>query len=428
MTLFKLRTTIIKDIRVILTDKVGLIFMFVMPILLAIVITAIQNSTFELVNNNKMKLLLSNRDTCLFSRNLVEAIEKSGMFDIVSMDSKISENELVERMHQKDALLSLVIPGSFSKDAELRAMHIASKTLVKLGLNSGTSQSSLINQSRLTIYFHPVLQESFRTSVNRVIYGSFQVLLSKEVFKKLNFIINGTELTDKFETDIFSSEVPINEIPVSRNGSRTIPNATQHNIPAWTIFAMFFVVISLGSSIVREKLNGSFVRLKTLPTSIFVALLSKQVTYLFITLLQTLVIFSIGIWLFPYMNLPQLIIPTNIVGLLIVSLISGWCAVSFALVVGIFSQSQEQSNGIGAASIVILAAIGGLLVPSFAMPTSFQYIIKLSPMHWCLESYYGLFLEGGKLRDVILGVLPIIIITLIFQLIAYLGLKTKKLI
>jgi len=399
-----------------------------MPILLAIVITAIQNSTFELVNNNKMKLLLSNRDTCLFSRNLVEAIEKSGMFDIVSMDSKISENELVERMHQKDALLSLVIPGSFSKDAELRAMHIASKTLVKLGLNSGTSQSSLINQSRLTIYFHPVLQESFRTSVNRVIYGSFQVLLSKEVFKKLNFIINGTELTDKFETDIFSSEVPINEIPVSRNGSRTIPNATQHNIPAWTIFAMFFVVISLGSSIVREKLNGSFVRLKTLPTSIFVALLSKQVTYLFITLLQTLVIFSIGIWLFPYMNLPQLIIPTNIVGLLIVSLISGWCAVSFALVVGIFSQSQEQSNGIGAASIVILAAIGGLLVPSFAMPTSFQYIIKLSPMHWCLESYYGLFLEGGKLRDVILGVLPIIIITLIFQLIAYLGLKTKKLI
>lgn len=428
MTLFKLRTTIIKDIRVILTDKVGLIFMFVMPILLAIVITAIQNSTFELVNNNKIRLLLSNRDTCLFSHNLVEAIEKSGMFDIISMDSKISENELVERMHQKDALLSLVIPGSFSKDAELRAMHIASKTLVKLGLNSGTSQSSLIYQSRLTIYFHPVLQESFRTSVNRVIYGSFQVLLSKEVFKKLNFILNGTELTDKFETDLFRSEVPINEIPVSRNGSRTIPNATQHNIPAWTIFAMFFVVISLGSSIVREKLNGSFVRLKTLPTSIFVALLSKQVTYLFITLLQTMVIFSIGIWLFPYMNLPQLIIPTNIVGLLIVSLISGWCAVSFALVVGIFSQSQEQSNGIGAASIVILAAIGGLLVPSFAMPTSFQYIIKLSPMHWCLESYYGLFLEGGKLRDVILGVLPIIIITLIFQLIAYLGLKTKKLI
>ncbi len=428
MKLFKLWTTIIKDIRVILTDKVGLIFMFVMPILLAIVITAIQNSTFELVNNKKIILLLSNRDTCLFSHNLVEAIEKSGMFDIISMDSKISENELVERMHQKDALLSLVIPVSFSKEAELRAMHIASKTLVKLGLNSGTSPSSLINQSRLTIYFHPVLQESFRTSVNKVIYGSFQVLLSKEVFKKLNFILNGTELTDKFETDLFSSEVPINEIPVSRNGSRTIPNATQHNIPAWTIFAMFFVVISLGSSIVREKLNGSFVRLKTLPTSIFVALLSKQVTYLFITLLQTLVIFSIGFWLFPYINLPKLIIPSNFFGLIVISLISGWCAVSFALVVGIFSQSQEQSNGIGAASIVILAAIGGLLVPSFAMPTSFQYIIKLSPMHWCLESYYGLFLEGGKLRDVILGVLPIIIITLIFQLIAYLGLKTKKLI
>jgi len=426
--LFKLWATIVKDIRVLLTDKVGLVFMFIMPVLLAIVITAIQNSTFELVNNNKIKLLLSNRDTCTFSQNLVEAIEKSGMFEIVSVNSKISDNQLVERMHQKDALLALIIPVDFSEDAELQALNIASKTLFRLGLNTDTSKLLPIKQSKLTIYFHPVLQESFRTSVNKVIYGSFQLLLSKQVFKKLNFILNGTEISDKFETDLFSSEVPINEIPVSRNGSRTIPNATQHNIPAWTIFAMFFVVISLGSSIVREKLNGSFVRLRTLPTSIFVALLSKQVTYLFITLLQTSVIFSIGIWFFPYMNLPQLIIPTNIVGLLIVSLISGWCAVSFALIVGVFSQSQEQSNGIGSASIVILAAIGGLLVPSFAMPTSFQYIIKLSPMHWCLESYYGLFLEGGKLVDVLLSVLPILIITLILQLIAYLGLKNKKLI
>ena len=50
--MFKLWSTILKDIRILTRDKLGLIFMFVMPIVLAIVITAVQNSTFEMLNTN----------------------------------------------------------------------------------------------------------------------------------------------------------------------------------------------------------------------------------------------------------------------------------------------------------------------------------------------------------------------------------------
>jgi ABC-2 type transport system permease protein len=75
-----------------------------------------------------------------------------------------------------------------------------------------------------------------------------------------------------------------------------------------------------------------------------------------------------------------------------------------------------------------MAAIGGLLIPSFAMPESFQPMIKLSPLHWCLEAYYGLFLEGGKLEDILLNILPLLGITVLFQLIALYGLKRKNLI
>jgi len=56
-----------------------------------------------------------------------------------------------------------------------------------------------------------------------------------------------------------------------------VPNASQHNVPAWTIFAMFFVVISLGGALYGE-VERSFIRLKTLPTNYLVALLSKQIT------------------------------------------------------------------------------------------------------------------------------------------------------
>ena len=122
-----------------------------------------------------------------------------------------------------------------------------------------------------------------------------------------------------------------------------IPNASQHNVPAWTIFAMFFMVTSLGSNLVKEKLSGSFIRLKTLPTSYFIALISKQISYLLVTLAQVVVIFSIGVFLFPLIGLPKLNLPSDLVGLLIVSLISGWCAISYAIAIGVFAQTQEQA-------------------------------------------------------------------------------------
>jgi ABC-2 type transport system permease protein len=62
------------------------------------------------------------------------------------------------------------------------------------------------------------------------------------------------------------------------------------------------------------------------------------------------------------------------------------------------------------------------------MPDSFKTVMKLSPLHWCLEAYYGLFLEGGKLKDVFISIIPLFIIIVILQTLTFLGLKMKKLI
>ncbi|MEO8885096.1 MAG: ABC transporter permease, partial [Mucilaginibacter sp.] len=130
----------------------------------------------------------------------------------------------------------------------------------------------------------------------------------------------------------------------------------------------------------------------------------------------------------PFIGLPALNLPADMLALIITTLICGWCAVSYAICVGVFSQTQEQANGFGAVSIVILAAIGGLMVPSFAMQGTFKSAADLSPMHWCLEAYYSLFLQGGKLVDVTNNLIPLFAITLVIQFITYLGLKRKNLI
>jgi ABC-2 type transport system permease protein len=309
-----------------------------------------------------------------------------------------------------------------------RAGSVSKKALSDFGVKADSTTDSSGSIEPITLYYHPVLQESFRASVKGALRSALQLVETRQVVRTLYFSLNEKEMPASFEHEIVGNQTGINEIPVSRDGSRKVPNATQHNVPAWTIFAMFFIVISLGANVVREKLSGSFLRLRTMPTNFALALLSKQITYLLVTLLQALLIFSLGIWLFPHIGLPALNLPADKLGLLVVCIACGWCAVSYAICIGVIAQTNEQANGFGAISIILMAAVGGILVPSFAMPASFQGVMRISPLHWCLEAFYGLFLEEGKLKDVILKILPLLGITLLIQILTAIALKRKNLI
>lgn len=425
--MFKLWATIVKDVRILLRDKVGISLMFVMPIILVVVVTSIQNSTFNLVNKNKLSMLICNSDTGQASKQLIKSVSKIGMFKVSLMPADKSPQQMADAMHDNDAMLGVIIPSNFSSKVQAKSKSIAGKALTSFGL-AGDSTKKVGDVDPLTLYYNPILQESLRLSVQGGIRSALQLVESRETLRSLYFSINEKQLPENLENEMLNNNTAINEIPVSKDGTRATPNATQHNVPAWTIFAMFFVIMSLGGSVVREKVSGSFIRLKTLPTNYWVGIFSKQITYLAVTLLQAAVIFSMGIWLFPFLGLPALNLPSDLSALIIVTILCGWCAVSYSICVGVFADTQEQANGFGAVSIVILAAIGGLMVPSFAMEGFAKTAANFSPMHWVLQAYYSLFLEGGKLKDVVNNLIPLFIITVVLQLITFWGLKRKNLI
>jgi len=423
-----LRATIIKDSKILLRDRVGLFMMFFMPILLVIVITSVQNSTFELVNNNKVSMVVFNNDKGRMGSQLVDALRKIGLFKLQMADSSMSEHNIISVMYDKDALVTVVIPANFTSFIQHKADEIATRALSdpdSLQLKSPVDSS--VTDS-LRMYYHPVMQVSFRQSIEGALHSSVQVIQGELIVKKLYSAVNEKEIPTDLQKQILFSEFPITEIPVSRTGSRTIPNASQHNVPAWTIFAMFFIVLSLGGTMVREKNSGSFIRLKTMPSSYLHALYSKQLVYLTVTILQAAVIFAIGNKIFPYIGLPILHLPKDIGALFIVTAVTGYCAVNYAICVGVFANTPEQSNGFGAISIIIMAALGGLIVPSFAMPAHLQKLLQISPLNWALEAYYGLFLEGGKLSDIWMNILSLLGITVLIQIFTLYGLKRKNLI
>jgi len=425
--MFKLWITIKKDVRILLRDRIGIALMFLMPIVLVVVVTSIQNSTFQLVNKNKIPAVVFNLDTGKSGGQLIKDIDKIGLFKVLTLKGSNADS-LTHYMDKTDAMLGIIIPNNYSQQVLAKAASSADKAMAEFNGSSDSLSTPTPTIDAFSVYYNPVLQQSLRFSIQGAIQSAMQLVESRQTLRTLYYNTNEKEMPEALEKEMLSADTRINMIAASKDGTHNTPNAAQHNVPAWTIFAMFFVIMSLGGSVVREKVSGSFIRLKTLPTNYAVGIISKQLTYLVVTLLQAAVIFSMGIWLFPVIGLPALNIPNDIFGTFVVTVVCGWCAVSYAICVGVFASTHEQSNGFGAISIVILACIGGLMVPSFAMQGLAKTLASFSPMHWCLEAYYNLFLEGAQLKDILNNILSILLITGAFQLLTYVGLKRKNLI
>ncbi len=205
------------------------------------------------------------------------------------------------------------------------------------------------------------------------------------------------QLSDSVSAFADQSFLQFREIMPVQGAKELIPNATQHNVPAWTLFAIFFIVIPLSINLVKEKGQGTLVRLRTLPMPYFLVILGKTVTFLVICMIQFYLMVAVGVWLFPHLGLEPLQVEGKMTLMSLVAFCSGFAAIGFGILLGTISETQEQSAPFGATSVVILAAIGGVWVPVFAMPEFMQLVSGFSPMNWGLNAFYDVILRNAGL-------------------------------
>jgi len=425
--MFKLYSSLRKELLLLINDKVGLALMFVMPLLLVFIITIIQDSAYKMVNENQIPLLVVNRDQGKEGGKLVDLLKKSGLFKIDSQD-RIQKESLKSELLSRGKMIALYIPETFSAGLESNAQDVSGILMDDLGLEHDTTARGKVSMPRLSFYNDPVLQENYSYSVMSVIQSYMSVIENSLMIDRMYANMDIADRSEKLKDKMISNRVGIDQIVASNNNSTAIPNSTQHNVPAWTIFAMFFMVVSLGSNIVKERVNGSFLRLKTMPTTFMVVMFSKMAIYVIVAAFQVALTFSMGVWILPKLGLPRLSVPDNIIATIAVIFISSMAAVSYALMIGAFAKTEQQANGFGAISIIIFGAIGGILVPTFVMPGFMQFFSNFSPLHWCLEGFYVLFLKGGSWQD-LRSVFAFLGIFIVFcQLATYFKLRLERII
>ena len=98
-------------------------------------------------------------------------------------------------------------------------------------------------------------------------------------------------------------------------------------------------------------------------------------------------------------------------------------ATGYGILLGTLSRTYEQLSMVGPISIVIAAALGGIMVPVYAMPEIMRKISSYSPLAWGHEAYLNVFVRGGHLNSVlwqIAALLGFFVLTLVVSWIGFL--------
>lgn len=415
--MYKLWMSVCKEFLLLKRDFGGLIILFVMPLVLIITITLIQDSTFRTVTESKIPVVLIDNDKGEISKSVIENLNKSGQFEIVSsLDGKnLTEDSAKEAVFKGKFQLAIIIPENLSNDLQLKVNQNVDKIISNFGIGDLSEEPKkdslpqVINKKEVRLYFDPATQATFKSNVKSSIDKMISQIETKSIYATFQ------EQLGEGEEPIFEQEsfITFKEIVPTVDNKEILPNSVQHNVPAWTLFAIFFIIVPLSINIVKEKGQGTQIRLLTNPVPYSVVIAGKTITYLVICMIQFYLMVLVGMYLFPYLSLPTLDLDGKFFLMSVVALFSGLAAIGFGILLGTIAKTQEQSAPFGATSVVILAAIGGIWVPVFAMPKVMQVISHISPMNWGLNAFYDVLLRKADAIEI----LPEIFLLLLFFII-----------
>jgi ABC-2 type transport system permease protein len=185
-------------------------------------------------------------------------------------------------------------------------------------------------------------------------------------------------------------------VEAKRAGNQLRPSSVQQSVPGWLVFGMFFVVASIAGLFVDERSCGALARLRSLGASPAVVLAAKLASYMAINGVQAVLMLSVGVWLMPLLGGDALTLQgIHWSALLLVLLAISAAAVSLALAVACLVRTHAQASTLGPILNVLMAALGGIMVPLFVMPEVMQQIAAYSPMNWGLEALLDVLLRGA---------------------------------
>ena len=312
---------------------------------------------------------------------------KSLVYAVVNQDQGKTAGKLVERWAQ-EAGVAQPLPEHWQD--EVRSGRLKYVLLVEAGFSKVMDNLASHGDAKVRLLTEPGLDNSvFATNRMRLLAIAAQLRVEGLLAK----------LPRKLNTSALTGDAPV---AAERMTVGPRPTAVQQNVPAWLVFGMFFVVASIAGLFVEERACGALSRLCSLGAKPWQLIVSKIVPYLGVNGVQATLMLAVGVWLMPEIGGEGLSLQGVHWGALLLMLLAiSLAAVSLALAVACLVSTHAQAATLGPIVNVLMAALGGVMVPLFVMPPVMQKIATYSPMNWGLEGLLNVLLRNGNVTSVL---------------------------
>jgi ABC-2 type transport system permease protein len=399
----KILSTIYKEFLLLVRDPGGMALIFIMPLALVIVMALVQDAPFRDYQEIKLEVLFVDHDQDSLSARIVKAFKASPNVQLVVNRDTAEAKELVQAGKFKAAI---VLPMNASDDLRKRTRQLISNVFANFGLLE-ESDSTELPAIDIQIFYDPAIKSNYKQTLSGAVEKIAANVQTEWVLDELQQQLSEgrSESREKLSFD-FSKIMKVDQRYASETKYEGIMlNSVQHNVPAWTMFAMFFILYPLAGNFIKEREEGSMLRLRLISGSQWPVISGKFAFYFLVCLIQFLLMIAIGIFVMPMLGLTKLVLGDNPMGILLTACSVAMAATGYGVLIGVYFRTAQQALSFGSVSVVILSAIGGVWVPVYIMPEILQTVSRFSPMSWGLESFNDLFLRQASIHAILPNVL-----------------------
>lgn len=426
----KLFATLIKDILLLWRDRAGLLVLFVMPAVLVVIITMVQNNVYRLMGEAPGAVILVDLDNGELGQRITERLAGVKMVSTIAGE-KISPQQAATLVGGGDYQLGIIV-----REGTVAGFVAKAEAEVYSSLSAEYSGQELVDVPQLEIIFDPAVMGGFRATMHNslaMVLSEFEIQHKLKILSRLlpEFVreeikksagdfadyIELPQLDIKMSSD---SLLSVRTTSSPAGSPALIPTPVQHNVPAWALFGMFFIVIPMAGSLIKERQEETLSRLMVMPVSYVVVLAGKIAAYLLICCAQFTLIFLIGRFLLPHLGLEPFHLGANLAAVSLVVLAASLAACCYGIMLGTVCKTYEQASMFGSISVVCAAALGGVMVPVYAMPEIMQKISVISPLGWGLEAFLDILVRGGNFPAVLDELYLLIMFALATSFVAWL--------
>lgn len=395
---YQLAACIAKETRVLVRDRQALLILFVMPVVFVLIMSLALRDAFSERAGIKFDLLIVDHDGGDVGRQLAQAFRDNVFFHVAvrrqPADGPMDEAAVRSTLTAGAYKFAIWIPERATRAARDRVRATLGLARAPADRDQGVAVRLLAD---------PTLRRDHRELVaialNRAL-GTITSGFIKEQFAGFaRQLPAGAPRPTPVTLTVFDE---VREPSGSAgDGDPPAPTSVQQNAPAWTLFAMFFLVIPLSVSLIKERQEGSLTRLRSTPVPGWVVLGGKVVPYFIINQIQLLLILLVSIHLLPRLGGDALAIGNSPGGIVLLSTAASLAAIGYGLAVASFARTPEQATTFGGISVLILAALGGVLVPKLVMPPALLELAAVSPLSWGLDGFLEIFVRGAGAEQVL---------------------------